>query len=267
MADTYRDAVLALAPTIYLPLDEAAGATCLDASGNGFNGTMHGTYTRGIPAPVGSRGTATFFDGSSAYMQNGARFTTQHILTIVFWLFVVTYDSTQRWAFTLGDPNTLGPGAYWKVDTSGGTQRIGLGKGDGVTYEEVDIARAPNSVWSMFAAVLNTQAAATADQVIPFMQGNLATKTIQLTGAIGTTWQSRDWYLMADGFNNRFFVGGYAKDVAVWSGTALTLPQLASLNAAGGGSGQGNATQNGQLINTDLLNQILASVRRTFPTT
>lgn len=260
----YRDAVLALNPTIYLPLDEAAGAACLDASGNGYNGVLHGTFQRGIAAPVGSSGKATYFDGSSAYMSNAARFTTQHIMTVVFWLFVTTYDATQRWGFVLGDPNTLGPAPYWKMDTTGSVQRIGLGKGDGVNYEEVQIARAPDSVWSMFACIFDTQAAATINQVVPLMQGNLATKTVPFAAAIGGNWQNRDWYFMADGFNNRFFVGGYAKDFALWSGTALTLPQLVSLNQAGGGVGGGTATLNNQLLDAATLAAILAAVKKAY---
>jgi len=261
---TYRSDVLALTPTVYMPMDDAAGATCLDISGNGFNGTLHGTFTRSVPCPVGSRTFGTFFDGSTGYLQNGARFTTQHILTVVCWLFVTTYDGTQRWLYTIGDPNAVGPSPFWRADQAGGTQGIGISKGDGVTYQERRLARAPDSAWSMFAAVFNTQAAAANDEVKVYMQGNLTTVTVLSNPAIGGTWQNADGYFMRQGINNALYLQGVLADVAIWSGTELTLPQLNKLNQSGGGFGSGLATLNNQVTSQATLDLIYAAVHKSF---
>ncbi len=267
MANAYQSAVLALNPTIYMPMDDAAGVVAADISGNGYNGALHGGYIRGLPLPTGSKTRSTFFDGSTGYLSNGARFTTQHILTLVFWAFIVLYDSTQRWVMTIGDPNAGGRSPYWKIDTGGAVQRIGLSQGNSATYEEQQIARAPDSVWSMFSCVFDTQAPTTPAQITPYMQGNLVTKTVVLANAIGGTWQNADWYMMANAFGNNFFVGGYLADVALWSGVALTPAQIASLNVAGGGAGGGPATLTNQVLAATTLDLIYAAVHRVFPTT
>ncbi len=266
---TYRADVLALTPTVYMPMDDASGATCLDVSGNGYNGTLHGTYQRGIPCPVGSRTFGTFFDGVSGYLQNGARFTTQSKLTLVCWLFVTTYDATQRWLYTIGDPNAVGPSPFWRADQVGGTQACGISKGDGVNYQERRFARAPDSAWSMFAATFDTNAAVANDEVKVYMQGNLTTVTVITNPAIGGNWQNADGYFMRQGINNALYLQGSLADVAIWSGTLLTLPQLSALNRSGGGFGAGTATLSGQALGQASLDAILADLdsllHRTFP--
>src|SRR5579883_3400718 len=53
-------------PSAYWRMGESAGATVVDASGNGVNGTYVGGVTHGVPgAIVGDSDTATTFDGQA----------------------------------------------------------------------------------------------------------------------------------------------------------------------------------------------------------
>jgi len=260
---TYKTDLLALSPTIYWPMNDASGATVLDESGNGYNATLSGGYTRAVPCPVGSARGGTYFNGVDAYLQSGVRFTS-HVLSVVAWLFVTQYDATQRWLLSIGNPNLVGPSPYWKVDQSGSLQSIGISKGDGTTYQERKFARAPDSQWSMFAGVFDTSTAGTT-QCLAYMQGNFTTLTTILSGNIGGgNWQSNDFYMMRQGATSAFYTQGILADVAIWSGTALTLPQLVALNRSGRGFGAGSATLSGQTDQQATLDLIYAAVHKTY---
>ncbi len=62
---SYTNKVVALAPIAYWPLAEASGATVLDASGNGRNGTYTGV-TLGQPG-IGDGRSAASFDGVTSF--------------------------------------------------------------------------------------------------------------------------------------------------------------------------------------------------------
>lgn len=55
---SYQSEVLADSPALYLPLTEASGASCADLSTNGFVGTAHGTFTRGVSLGAGVAGVS-----------------------------------------------------------------------------------------------------------------------------------------------------------------------------------------------------------------
>jgi RHS repeat-associated protein len=68
----YKNAVLADSPYAYLPLDETAGTTASDISGNGNNGTYTGSMTLGGAGPFGSSSKAATFGGTGQYVALGS---------------------------------------------------------------------------------------------------------------------------------------------------------------------------------------------------
>jgi hypothetical protein len=92
MAMSYRDAVLADNPLAYWPLNETAGTTATDASGNGYHGAYSGGYTLGQAAPGGRQGVS--FDGASGFVDTtipAADIPPPNALSIEAWVYIRTY--------------------------------------------------------------------------------------------------------------------------------------------------------------------------------
>lgn len=93
---TLEEAILALGPVGYWPLDEAAGSTATDQSGNGRNGTYTGTYTL-----QGQDGLATFNGGYVNIPDNDA--------------FTINTAEGGRTVFALCKPTSLPTGRKFVV--------------------------------------------------------------------------------------------------------------------------------------------------------
>ena len=101
MSSTLYEEIMRLAPLAYLPLADAVGsATAADVSGNGRNGTVHGTVTFG-QSPLIKASTLTSAGFSSSYISmsatglpNGA-----NPWSIIVWAYPTAVSATYQLAF------------------------------------------------------------------------------------------------------------------------------------------------------------------------
>lgn len=94
----YAARVLALTPIAYYQLDEASGATALDSSGNGHNGTYVGAVPGGAGIGDGQMGAA--FDGTGDYIDispMAAAFNGAHGTILVWGQTAAWADATVRY--------------------------------------------------------------------------------------------------------------------------------------------------------------------------
>lgn len=100
----YSDAVMALSPEAYLRLGESSGTTAVDISGNGHDGTYHGTPTLGVAGAAGDSDTAVEFGGSGDYLTVPVPLHTlgASALTVMFFLLVPTFADDNGAAFVYG---------------------------------------------------------------------------------------------------------------------------------------------------------------------
>ncbi len=85
----YSSAVLADHPVAYYPLDETSGNVAHDATGDGYNGTINGGVTLGVPGAITSTvgDTAMRLDGHTGYISLGDPAALQPAkLSIELWL-------------------------------------------------------------------------------------------------------------------------------------------------------------------------------------
>jgi hypothetical protein len=87
----YAAAVLADAPTFYWRLDETAGSTALDSSGNGATATEVGAPTQGAASTLASDSDlATGFNGATQYAYSNASYSDPGTFTIEAWFKTTT---------------------------------------------------------------------------------------------------------------------------------------------------------------------------------
>lgn len=98
----YSDAVLALSPLVYFRLGETSGTTAVDSSGNGHNGTYHGSPTFGQPSAVADSDGAVLFDGVDDYMEGSIDLSTHTSLSVAFW-FKASSSPNNTMLLTVGD--------------------------------------------------------------------------------------------------------------------------------------------------------------------
>jgi hypothetical protein len=92
----YTSAVLADSPTLYYRLDETAGTTALDSSGNGKTGTEVGAPTQGSAGLLSTdTDTGLLLNGSSQYAYSNASYTNPDPFTIEAWFKTTTTTGGQ----------------------------------------------------------------------------------------------------------------------------------------------------------------------------
>jgi hypothetical protein len=120
---TYSSTILGDSPTAFYQMHETSGTSIADSSGNGYNGTLHGTVTLNQTAILQALGVCMLFDGSTGYISlpNGAR--QQNPVTFEGWLSMpaslqfgylfgattaavgLAYDSTNNTFYAAGNSN------------------------------------------------------------------------------------------------------------------------------------------------------------------
>ncbi len=132
--ETYKSAVLADKPLIYYRLNESAGPTAIDSSGNGQNGTYASsgiTYGAG-GAILGDTDPAITDNGVAAVTQPGSTLPSTAPLSAEIWAKTSTTSDAVLWAFGSGVPSDtsfrihygpIGGGnnpPLWVFDANGG---------------------------------------------------------------------------------------------------------------------------------------------------
>lgn len=88
----YSSAILADSPLLYFRLGDTSGTTVVDSSGNGHNGTYHGSPTLGAAgALAGDINTAVTFDGVNDYIDCALNLSAYQKLSVEFWLKVAAF--------------------------------------------------------------------------------------------------------------------------------------------------------------------------------
>lgn len=145
-AASYKTNVLSLSPVAYWPMDEASG-NLVDASGNGWTGTVTGspTYEAAGPTINGAAQSAVTWSGSGQYAHVSSSLTSPASdgLTIAAW--VKTSSATVQSVFARSV--TADHGYYMYVHSSGVLQ-CRLRQAGGTTFAgELNIAGAASGSW------------------------------------------------------------------------------------------------------------------------
>jgi hypothetical protein len=83
---TYRDAVLADVPEVYWRLDEVAGATAVDSSGNGNDGTHANTPTLNVAGALVETNAAVTYNGTNEYTYVNGASDFDDVFTLEAWI-------------------------------------------------------------------------------------------------------------------------------------------------------------------------------------
>lgn len=101
---SYDATVLADAPLVYLKMAETSGTTANDSSGNGQNGTLHGTITLNQAKIASGLNACMKFDGSSGYISipTATLPSSTHDFTLECWIYCATTHAGYGVAFSYG---------------------------------------------------------------------------------------------------------------------------------------------------------------------
>lgn len=108
---TYSATVLADTPKAYYRLDEVAGTTAADSSGNGFNGTYTGTYTLGVTGLITGDADKALGLNGAGYVDLGTPNFTFNGGTLEAWIKPTAYQTGAAQfasnSFIIGTSNDL----------------------------------------------------------------------------------------------------------------------------------------------------------------
>ncbi len=175
-------------------------------------------------ALVGDSSTAAAFDGSGGAAHAEVDLSATHKLTVEFWLKWSAFAENDDLAMEFTPNFNEHPGGFLVNPNASGTDRFGIGLGEGTSRNNAFFARPSAETWHYYALVLDTTASGST-QITPYVDGHAVsyTKTAEGTeaGAFANAvlyWMSRD--------ASSLFGTGSMQDLAVYE-TALSAGTIA----------------------------------------
>jgi hypothetical protein len=232
---SYHDQIISYGATLWWKLNELAGPTAVDSSGNGNNGAYAGSgVTYGIAGPIPGE-TAVTLDGTAgAVTSSYVQVSTVAVSLIVWWQNLPTI-----WApFLAGTdwPYSSGDGISLVLGTLGGTGTLLQSITDytaliaGGAYGATHGSLMPNDAnWHMLAATAYENPHLTAEVVyldgLPVGANNTRPGGTALVPSTNT-------FQVGKPYGAGSYYPGNVAEVALFDGVALTPAQVANLWAA-----------------------------------
>jgi hypothetical protein len=203
--------------THFWPMDESSGSSFADVIG-GANAEALGGVTLGEPGGlVGDSSTAAAFNGSSGAARAEVDLSGTHQLTVEFWMKWKTFAEDDHLAMELTPNFNEYPGGFLIDPDASGTEKFGLGIGEGGSRNNAYFARPSAEQWHYYAFTFDTTASG-ADQITPYVDGHAVsyTKTESGTGA-GTFAKAMLYWMSRDA--SALFGAGSMQDLALYDTT------------------------------------------------
>jgi parallel beta-helix repeat protein len=238
-ACSYERAVVADAPLAFWRLVDADGGAVVDATGNGYSGSVS---QRGVAYGAGGAldGTthmAAQFDGVDGSAVVGIDLSSTSAITVEFWLNWAAYADDDRIALEYGGPAYLGHSGFL-IDPNGATWRgqfeVSLGDSNGA-YNTVLFARPEAGTWHHYVLVFDRTAGLNA--ITPYVDGVLVPYAKPANGAGQPAPDSINFGVNPLSLMSRvgtsLFGAGALQNVSIYP-AALSAAQVASHFAASG---------------------------------
>jgi len=225
--------------THFWPMDESSGSSFADVIG-GANAEALGGVTLGEPGGlVGDSSTAAAFDGSSGAARAEVDLSGTHQLTVEFWMKWKTFAEDDHLAMELTPNFNENPGGFLIDPDASGTEKFGLGIGEGGSRNNAYLTRPSAEQWHYYAFTFDTTASG-AEQITPYVDGHAVsyTKGAEGTGAGNFAkamlyWMSRD--------ASTLFGAGSMQDLALYD-TTLSSSTIAEHYELGEGGPKASFT-------------------------
>jgi hypothetical protein len=225
--------------THFWPMDESSGSSFADVIG-GANAEALGGVTLGEPGGlVGDSSTAAAFNGSSGAARAEVDLSGTHQLTVEFWMKWKTFAEDDHLAMELTPNFNEYPGGFLIDPDASGTEKFGLGIGEGGSRNNAYFARPSAEQWHYYAFTFDTTASG-ADQITPYVDGHAVsyTKSESGTGA-GTFAKAMLYWMSRDA--STLFGAGSMQDLALYD-TTLSSSAIAEHYELGEGGPKASFT-------------------------
>jgi hypothetical protein len=222
----YTAKVLLLSPLAYWPLNEPAGTTCRDLSGNAYNGTYNANVTRAA-GPDGKSSIVLAGNGvSNVYSAGLAAAIPTGEWTVNLWFKVsaaaVWTDATARYGFRLGcgASNEL----FFRRTTTNGQVQWSYTAGGTAKTRNVNSLTATG--WQMITVTISKAN----DRMLPYINGAVYGTAITGLGTWNGTLTTTEGVIGAYNSSAGNGWSGYLAHIALW-GRELAAGEVASLYA------------------------------------
>jgi YD repeat-containing protein len=258
-AGSYSSRVLATAGlTNYWRLGEASGSTLADGKGSA-NATVAGAPGFGIASALpGDANTSLSFNGSADAAQAAVDLSATNKLTLEFWMKWDGYADDDDLAFEFTPNFNSNPGGFI-VDPNAPEEggKFGVGIGAGESRNTAYFARPSSGAWHHYALVMDSAAAA-ADQVIPYVDGQPVAYVKTKSGTGAGNFANSSLYFMSRAAS-ALFGSGDLDEVALYNKalSAATIEDHYAGTVGGGEPPQAsftaapNPVQTNEVINFD----------------
>jgi hypothetical protein len=212
-----RTGVLALAPTLYWPLDDPSGPAASDASGNGHPGVYGGGFSLGQNGPEANT-TCCLFTSAGDVATLGATPVLAPPWTMIVWLAARSLTGLGTALIYNGDGDVNGSGLVWEQGNQGANQ-LALLRG-GVSsfntgYQDAD------QIWHQFSFIRDGAA-----QIAVYVDG-AAWSPLQAGGAFNAIPGTSKFHVGP----GLAATGEYVAHAALWN-SVLTPAQISGLFSA-----------------------------------
>ncbi|HVR05889.1 MAG TPA: LamG-like jellyroll fold domain-containing protein, partial [Solirubrobacteraceae bacterium] len=182
----------------FWPMSEPSGSVSLGDAIAGDNAEVLGGVSLGEPGRLADSSTAAVFDGSTGAARAAVDLSGTHELTVEFWMKWADYAEDDRLAMEFTPNFNENPGGFLVDPDASGSERFGLGLGEGGSRNNAYFTRPSAGEWHYYAFTFDTSAGG-ADEITPYVDGHAVsyTKSEEGTGAGSFAdsvlyWMSRD---------------------------------------------------------------------------
>jgi Concanavalin A-like lectin/glucanases superfamily len=250
----YYAAVLADSPYLYWGLDDTSGTSAADLSGNARPGTYAGSPTLALPPAADFGGHSAFFpNGADVHRTGGPA--TSGAISMEAWIAIISNPGA--YSTLIGQGSSGANGSFFCSQAGGVAANTLALHLPGQAAFSLGLADPPS--WHHY-VLIRDGAAGAAHNFILYVDGLQISNLVNQNQTAGST----DVWVNSQGSTN--YGNAYYDEVAFYA-TALTQGRaLAHVQAAGAiaGLSNGPAQANQLAAAVDILQQILASVRKVY---
>ncbi len=218
----------------FWPMSESSGSSFADTIA-GANAEVLGGVTLGAAGGLADGSAAAAFDGSSGAARAHVNLSGTQQLTVEFWMKWAAFAENDALALELTPNFNENPGGFLVDPNASGTERFGLGLGEGTSRNNAYFERPSAGAWHYYAFVLDTTASG-AKQITPYVDGHSVSYTKSAEGTEAGNFADAMLYWMSRDASSLFGAGSI-QDLALYD-TTLSASTIAEHYELGEGGPQ-----------------------------